>query len=85
MIRTGGLEVDPDPAFAGAACAGQPTDMFFPDPHSKARPAKRVCAACPDLVRLACLRYALSGDMPGVWGGTTRAERARMREGARDG
>lgn len=84
MIRSGSLEIDPDPTFRDAPCTRVDPDLFFPDPRSKARPAKRVCGTCPDLVRLACLRYALSGDIPGVWGGTTRKERARMREGARD-
>lgn len=79
MIRSGSLEIDPDPTFRDAPCTRTDPDVFFPSPGGDPRPAKRICGSCPDLVRRACLRYALTEDMPGVWGGTTRAERARMR------
>jgi WhiB family transcriptional regulator, redox-sensing transcriptional regulator len=39
--------------------------------------AKRVCRTCP--VSLECLVYALNHHEPGVWGGTTEAERNEMR------
>ncbi len=39
--------------------------------------ARRVCEACP--VRQACLKVAVEEDHYGMWGGTTRAERHRMR------
>lgn len=84
MIRSGALEIDPDPMFADAPCTRTDPELFFPPAGGNPRPAKRVCGTCPELVRLACLRYALKGDMPGVWGGTTRKERARMQRGARD-
>jgi WhiB family redox-sensing transcriptional regulator len=38
--------------------------------------AKAVCRKCP--VSLECLVYAINHREPGVWGGTTEAERAAM-------
>lgn len=79
MIRTGTLEIDPDPAFADALCAQTDPDLFFPEVGGDPKPAKRICGRCP--VRLPCLRYALAAqrNLPGVWGGATQRERARMR------
>jgi WhiB family transcriptional regulator, redox-sensing transcriptional regulator len=57
-----------------ARCATAPTDMFYADQNN--RPAKQVCATCPALY--ACLAYGLDQDH-GVWGGTTRGERVRVR------
>jgi hypothetical protein len=69
---------------AEAACAGTDTNLFFPGPNAKAdqAAAKAVCAGCP--VRDPCLAEALYGpqagsDDAGVFGGTTPAERARLR------
>lgn len=61
----------------GALCAQTDLDLFFPEKGGQAAPAKRLCAACP--VREACLAVALEHRELGVWGGTTEAERARMR------
>lgn len=49
--------------------------------------AYRVCNACP--FTRECLEYALTNDVSGIWGGTTDAERRRLRRvhglpGARD-
>lgn len=37
----------------------------------------RACRECP--VKAACLEFALTWDMVGVWGGTTTPERRRIR------
>jgi WhiB family transcriptional regulator, redox-sensing transcriptional regulator len=71
-----------------AACDGKPTDLFFGTPdrygydrHDPAAlaTAKRICDLCP--VREECLDTALDlgPDVYGVWGGTTRAERERLK------
>lgn len=63
-----------------ALCAQVDTEMFFPGQFDSVDPAKRVCQTCP--VRLECLQYALQNpDIDGVWGGTSKRERTRMRIG----
>lgn len=62
-----------------SACAGEVAELFFPvgrDP-SLAEPAKTFCRRCP--VIRDCLAYALVNEVQGVWGGTTDAERSRLR------
>lgn len=71
------------PPFLGAevACAGMPTAMFYPESMAKAAvaPARRICARCKVLER--CLEWAVeTGQEHGVWGGTTRAQRDRIRQ-----
>jgi WhiB family transcriptional regulator, redox-sensing transcriptional regulator len=69
-----------------ALCAQADPDAWFPDKgqHAVAKTAIRVCRACP--VRAQCLDYALSGAdtwggiATGIWGGTTPAERDRLRQ-----
>lgn len=64
-----------------AACAGMPTDDFYPDGGGhgaeQAGRAKAVCARCP--VREACLAWALQHETGrgrfGIFGGTTPRER----------
>lgn len=63
------------------ACASNEVDpeLFFPvGPGARLQisAAKQVCAACP--LREACLSFALHSDVYGVWGGTTREERAEL-------
>lgn len=68
-----------------AACRDYDSELFIePDDESRTlrarreQAAKRICAVCP--VRAECLRYAESGhELFGVWGGTTRQERAIRR------
>lgn len=43
--------------------------------------AKAVCGTCP--LQAACLRWALESNAEGVWGGTTTAERTRIRNRSR--
>jgi WhiB family redox-sensing transcriptional regulator len=74
-----------------AACQEADPELFFPvAAHGPAREeiarAKAVCAGC--LVRRQCLQFALAtGQMHGVWGGTTEDERlphARRERDQRD-
>lgn len=65
-----------------AACRGEPTAIFFAERGRRdmALKAKAICRDCP--VRWDCLNFALSfpdTDLPGIYGGTTEAERRRMR------
>ena len=60
-----------------AACKNHPGANFYPETEAEARPAKRICAACP--VRRPCLDMALwNGERYGVWGGLTERERLRL-------
>ena len=66
---------------AQAACANEPTDLFFPpdtgDSHVVVAAAKAICAECG--VREACLAYAMKNHEPsGVWGGTSAPDRRRL-------
>ncbi len=66
-----------------AVCAqfGPLDGMWFnEDDENDPGVARRVCEACP--VRQACLKAAIEEDHYGMWGGTTRAERTRMRVNA---
>jgi WhiB family transcriptional regulator, redox-sensing transcriptional regulator len=69
--------------WSGAACTAADPELFFPISSSgpaceQVAQAKAVCAGCK--IRLACLRYALdAGPVQGIWGGTTEAERQRLR------
>lgn len=68
-----------------AKCAGMDADLFHPTPGGDYRTPVAICKGnddnpgCP--VRDACLDCALSIGVAaqGVWGGTTEAERKRMR------
>jgi WhiB family redox-sensing transcriptional regulator len=60
-----------------ALCAQIGGDAWFPESGGGTRDPKRVCARCP--LRAPCLEYALENDEPGVWGGTSEAERRRMK------
>jgi hypothetical protein len=62
-----------------AACKEASPRWWFPNQGEPVTYAKRICAACA--VQSECLAYALdAGDLlHGVWGGTSRQERNRMR------
>jgi WhiB family transcriptional regulator, redox-sensing transcriptional regulator len=76
---------------ADAACAGMPTEDFFPAGSTGAAldrlaRVKAICAVCP--VARQCLEYALNTGQHGVWGGmsederhTERRRRQRQRRG----
>jgi len=61
-----------------AACAEVEPDVFHPEGHESAEPAKRICTQfCP--VVSECLAYALrEREEHGVWGGTSSYERKQM-------
>lgn len=61
-----------------AKCRGSDPALFYIERGDKGTAAKTVCRECP--VREACLEYALAAaETFGVWGGTSYAERKRMR------
>lgn len=65
-------------------CASTDPDAFFPDPESPnsvemAKLAKKTCSTC--FYKDECLEWALKSDEIGIWGGTTEAERRRMKRG----
>ena len=69
-----------------AACRSADPDLFFPISDSgpaaeQAVAAKVICATCR--VRRECLAFALrTGQVHGIWGGTTEDERAAVRRRA---
>lgn len=68
------------PHLPAALCAQADPDLWHPRPGQSRQlsQALAVCAACPE--RAACLAHALEhGEDDGVWGGTTPAQRARLK------
>lgn len=61
-----------------ANCLGMDPELFFPErgDMTAIQQAKQVCAGC--VARQACLEANLH-EVDGVWGGTTRIERQRLR------
>jgi len=65
-----------------ALCLGTDPEAFFPEHGEQNHDAKRVCGDCP--VADECLAFALAGNVGyGVWGGTTAADRYRLRRVSR--
>jgi len=65
-----------------ASCRSTGTHLFFPEQESAAfegvEAALALCRQCP--VKNACLQFALETKQEhGIWGGTTEAERRRLR------
>lgn len=65
-----------------ARCAEVGAELFFPEKGMASAGARRICRACP--VSLKCLEWAheieaAEGSMPGIYGGLSAAERARLR------
>lgn len=58
-------------------CRDGDVDLFFREDELSVKLAKRICADCP--VQSSCRTYAVSAEEFGVWGGTTPAERNRIR------
>lgn len=73
------------PEFSGKGptlCSTVDPDMFLPDPLvagslARANEAKKICANCPYLKE--CLEYAIEHNEDGVWGGTSRNERRKIK------
>jgi WhiB family redox-sensing transcriptional regulator len=69
---------------SAAACRSADPDLFFPISDSgpaleQAAKAKAICATCG--VRRECLAFALqTGQVHGIWGGTSEHERATARQ-----
>ena len=66
-------------AHRGNCYRTETTDVFY-DQETRSGPAleaaRTMCAGCD--VKLSCLRWALSNETYGTWGGMTPAERARI-------
>jgi WhiB family transcriptional regulator, redox-sensing transcriptional regulator len=68
---------------AAGACLSADPEIFFPVSGTGAstpqiEQARRICAGCQ--VRRECLDWAMnSGEMHGIWGGTTPEDRTRAR------
>jgi WhiB family transcriptional regulator, redox-sensing transcriptional regulator len=65
-----------------AKCQNVQVNLFFPDGNGAAieeiQAAKSLCESCE--ARSACLEFALvTNQEAGIWGGTTEAERRRLR------
>ncbi|MFJ8109958.1 WhiB family transcriptional regulator [Streptomyces sp. NPDC096132] len=64
-----------------AACAGQDTELWFPD-YPVGAPAMKICGRCP--VRAECLYDCLADEVPsrryGIRGGLTTGERQALPE-----
>ncbi len=68
----------PGPWIAQAGCAGEPTDLFFPEDDEATELARSICGRCR--VRAECISYAVAiPSLDGIWGGLTRHERAKLR------
>ena len=69
--------------WSAAACRSADPDLFFPISASgpaleQVAEAKAICATCR--ARRECLAFALrTGQVHGIWGGTTEDERAAAR------
>lgn len=66
--------------FDQAACAGQPTELFFPESGVHPAAALSYCAQCP--VKIECLAWGMEhwdSRRFGVWGGTTPKQRRHLR------
>lgn len=71
---------DPLCAESGGAYGG---DIWFLDSgagksDAQIKMIKKVCGACSD--KFDCLEYAIHHKVQGIWGGTTFAERERIRK-----
>ena len=77
--------LDDLPDFKGQqACLQVDPELFFPSQPGqeqyRAREVADLCGGCP--VAGACLEYALTNSVEGIWAGTTTAQRRRMRRRA---
>jgi len=69
-----------EPWMRDALCHEYPLRLFFPESGQSTEHAKAICGRC--LVKAECLDYALRNPYArdhGVWAGTTRNERKRLK------
>lgn len=82
------------PGFDGQQiCLQTDPEIFFPELHpdpdnhregdqsrykAAVATAKRICSECVHLDP--CIEYALYNDVDGIWGGTTKTERRKLRK-----
>ena len=71
--------VIPEELTKGGACAGSDLNIFFSENLGEINQALQICNSCP--IRQQCIDYALFAEEYGVWGGTTQAQRNKMRGG----
>lgn len=67
----------PEPWMEDALCRQTDPELWFQDLGSNANEAKRICDQCP--VLKLCLAYALEHHEEGIWGGTSKKQRQRLR------
>jgi WhiB family redox-sensing transcriptional regulator len=60
-----------------ASCREIGQDFAFPEDALESKQAIAICKTCP--VQTECLEYALTFTCYGIWGGTTEAQRRRLR------
>lgn len=60
-----------------AKCRGNINDvLFFPEQRADVDKGKKACTGCPVMGQ--CRLYAVVHNVPGIWGGTSYAERKRL-------
>lgn len=64
----------------GALCAQTDPEAFVLYRGASMKMGRKICAMCD--VTESCLAYALENDVEGLWGGTSDAERAKLRKQA---
>lgn len=79
MLTLYGVAIERPDWWAHAACTGGDTRPWFPERGQPAAPGVAICDTCPACDD--CLTYALADPtLTGTWGGTTEAQRIRIRE-----
>ena len=71
------------PYFDGTQpCMDADPELFFPespeDIYHNSRKAKEICNQCA--FKTLCLDYALTVDVVGIWAGTTKTDRRKLRK-----
>lgn len=82
VIRVTGRDDGPfflpeTPSMPDALCTQVYPDLFFPEVGEVNTAPKSVCRNCPE--QITCLEYALDHEVMGIWGGTSNAERRKLR------
>lgn len=74
----GAFTPDQPPEFEDGLCREHDPDMFFPNKGEANKGARQVCGRCD--IRELCLEWALEHNQRwGIWGGTTEAQRRRIK------